>query len=66
MGTKFQARPGASFVMSGLAPQHDSALISVAAEMRWMNGWSAAETFEGEFADTVRSYAGKGIVPRSR
>jgi hypothetical protein len=27
-----------------------------------MNGWSAAATFEGEFSDVTRSYAGKGVV----
>jgi hypothetical protein len=27
-----------------------------------MNGWSAAGTFEGEFSDVTRSYAGKGVV----
>jgi hypothetical protein len=27
-----------------------------------MNGWSVAGTFEGEFSDVTRSYAGKGVV----
>jgi uncharacterized protein with beta-barrel porin domain len=58
----FQALPGASFVVNGAAQPHDSVLTSASAEVRWMNGWSAAATFEGEFADTVRSYAGKGVV----
>jgi uncharacterized protein with beta-barrel porin domain len=58
----FQALPGASFVVNGAAQPHDSALTTAAAELRWMNGWSVAATFEGEFADTVRSYAGKGAV----
>ncbi|RXT42281.1 hypothetical protein B5V03_25130 [Bradyrhizobium betae] len=58
----FQALPGASFVVNGAAQPHDSALTSASAEIRWMNGWSAAAAFEGEFADTVRSYAGKGSV----
>jgi len=26
------------------------------------NGWSAAVTFEGEFSDVTRSYAGKGVI----
>jgi len=25
-------------------------------------GWSTAATFEGEFSDVTRSYAGKGVV----
>jgi len=61
-GATFQALPGASFVVNGAAQPHDSALTSASAEIRWMNGWSAAATFEGEFADTVRSYAGKGAL----
>jgi hypothetical protein len=26
------------------------------------NGWSAAATFEGEFSNVTRSYAGKGMA----
>ncbi|QPF95259.1 autotransporter domain-containing protein [Bradyrhizobium commune] len=62
IGATFQALPGASFVVNGAAQPHDSALTTASAELRWMNGWSAAATFEGEFADTLRSYAGKGVV----
>jgi hypothetical protein len=29
---------------------------------KWTNGWSAAGTFEGEFSNVTRSYAGKGVV----
>jgi uncharacterized protein with beta-barrel porin domain len=58
----FQALPGASFVVNGAAQAHDSALTTASAEMKWLNGWSAAATFEGEFSDVTRSYAGKGVV----
>jgi autotransporter-associated beta strand protein len=58
----FQALPGASFVVGGAAQAHDSALTTVSAEMKWLNGWSAAATFEGEFSGISRSYAGKGVV----
>ncbi|MGO4712099.1 autotransporter domain-containing protein [Bradyrhizobium sp. 2TAF24] len=58
----FQALPGASFVVSGARPAADSALATAAAEMRWPNGWSTAATFEGEFSDVTKSYAGKGVV----
>jgi uncharacterized protein with beta-barrel porin domain len=58
----FQALPGASFVVNGASPGHDAALTTASAEMKWMNGWSAAATFEGEFSDVTRSYAGKGVV----
>jgi len=30
--------------------------------MRWLNGCSAAATFEGEFSGISRAYAGKGVV----
>ena len=29
--------------------------------MKWLNGWSAAATFEGEFSSVTASYAGKGV-----
>jgi autotransporter-associated beta strand protein len=58
----FQALPGASFVVNGAAQAPNSALTTVSAEMRWLNGWSAAATFEGEFSNVTSSYAGKGVV----
>jgi uncharacterized protein with beta-barrel porin domain len=58
----FQALPGASFVVNGAALARDAALTTASAEMKWLNGWSTAATFEGEFSDVTRSYAGKGVV----
>ncbi|WP_431206496.1 autotransporter domain-containing protein [Bradyrhizobium betae] len=58
----FQALPGASFVVNGAAQARDSGLTTASAAMSWVNGWSAAATFEGEFSDVTRSYAGKGSV----
>jgi autotransporter-associated beta strand protein len=58
----FQTLPGASFVVNGAAQAHDSALTTVSVEAKWLNGWSAAATFEGEFSSVTRSYAGKGVV----
>ena len=58
----FQALPGASFVVNGAAQARDTALATAAAEMKWMNGFSLAATFEGEFSNVTRSYAGKGVV----
>jgi hypothetical protein len=40
----------------------DAAPTTASVEMKWINGWSAAATFEGEFSDVTRSYAGKGAV----
>jgi uncharacterized protein with beta-barrel porin domain len=58
----FETLPGASFVVNGAAQAADAALTTVSAELKWINGWSAAATFEGEFSDVTRSYAGKGVV----
>ena len=58
----FQTLPGASFVVSGAAQERDSALTTASAEVKWINGWSAAATFEGEFSSVTASYAGKGAV----
>ena len=58
----FQALPGASFVVNGAAQAANSALTTASAELKWMNGWSAATTFEGEFSGVTRSYAAKGVV----
>jgi uncharacterized protein with beta-barrel porin domain len=58
----FQTLPGASFVVNGAAQASDSALTTAAAEIKWLNGWSAAATFEGEFSNVARSYAGKGVA----
>jgi uncharacterized protein with beta-barrel porin domain len=58
----FQTLPGSSFVVNGAGQASESALTTASAEMKWMNGWSAAATFEGEFSNVTRSYAGKGAV----
>ncbi|OIQ67359.1 extracellular serine protease precursor [mine drainage metagenome] len=62
IGATFQTLPGASFVVNGAAQASDAALVTASAEMKWLNGWSAATTFEGEFSSVTRSYAGKGVA----
>ncbi|MCK1360027.1 autotransporter outer membrane beta-barrel domain-containing protein [Bradyrhizobium sp. 199] len=62
IGATFQTLPGASFVVNGAAMASDSALVTGSVEKKWLNGWSAAGTFEGEFSNVTRSYAGKGVV----
>jgi uncharacterized protein with beta-barrel porin domain len=62
VGATFQVLPGASFVVNGARQAGDSALATASAEMKWLNGWSASATFEGEFSSVTRSYAGKGLV----
>jgi hypothetical protein len=58
----FQTLPGASFVVNGAALAHDSALTTASVEMKWLNGFSLAATFEDEFSSVTTSYAGKGIA----
>jgi hypothetical protein len=59
-------QPG-SFVVNVVAHASQSALTPALAEMRWLNGWSAAAIFEGDFSNLTLSYADKGIgggIPR--
>ena len=58
----FQTLPLASFVVNGAAPAADAALVSASAEVRYRNGFSLGATFDGEFSNITRSYAGKGVV----
>jgi YVTN family beta-propeller protein/autotransporter-associated beta strand protein len=58
----FQSLPGASFTVSGASPAPDSALTTASAEMAFAGGLSLAATFEGEFSEVTRSYAGKGVA----
>ncbi|MGY3032057.1 autotransporter-associated beta strand protein [Bradyrhizobium sp. USDA 4354] len=62
IGAVFQTLPGSAFVVNGAAQARDSALTTASAQLTWMNGWSASATFEGEFSNVTRSYAGKGLV----
>jgi uncharacterized protein with beta-barrel porin domain len=61
----FQALPGAAFVVNGARANPDGALLSAGAEMKWLNGFSLAATFEGEFSGNTTSYAGKGVAKYS-
>jgi hypothetical protein len=45
--------------VNGAAQASDSTLLTAAAEVKWLNGFSLAATFEGEFSDVTSSYAGK-------
>jgi uncharacterized protein with beta-barrel porin domain len=59
-GVTFPAPPGASFAVNGAAQARDAALT--AAEMKWRMGFAVGATFEGEFSNVARSYAGKRVV----
>jgi len=58
----FQTLPGAAFIVNGAALAQDAALVTGSAEMKWLNGFSLAATFEGEFSSVTKSYAGKGVA----
>lgn len=58
----FQTLPGFGFTVFGAAPERDTALASVAAEYRLMNGVSFLAKFDGQFGDTTHVYAGTGAV----
>jgi outer membrane autotransporter protein len=58
----FQTLPASGFVVNGAAQAENSALVSGAAETRWLNGFSVAASFEGEFSNVTDSYAGKAAV----
>jgi autotransporter-associated beta strand protein len=65
IAASFQVLPGASFVVNGASQAADSALATASAEIKWLNGWSASATFEGEFSNITRAYAGKGVLRRA-
>jgi autotransporter-associated beta strand protein len=58
----FQALPGTSFLVNGATPVPNSALASTGGELRFINGWSVAARFDGEFASRAQTYAGTGVV----
>jgi uncharacterized protein with beta-barrel porin domain len=58
----FESLPGSAFIVNGARAAHNAALTSASAEMSFNGGWSVAATFEGEFSDVSRSFAGKGAV----
>ena len=49
----FQTLPGASFVVNGAAQASTPRSSPPSAEMKWLNGFSVAATFEGEFSDVT-------------
>ncbi len=58
----FLALPGTAFTVYGAQPDADSLLVSAGAEFAFLNGFSIAGSFEGEFSGNTQSYAGKGAI----
>ena len=53
---------GAKAAQSPAEAARDAALTTASAEMTFISGISLAATFEGEFSQVTRSYAGKGVM----
>jgi autotransporter-associated beta strand protein len=58
----FQALPGASFIVNGAVPAHNSALTSAGAELRLANGIALLAKFDGEFSSHSSTYGGTGTL----
>jgi autotransporter-associated beta strand protein len=58
----FLALPGTAFTVNGATPDANSLLVSAGAELAFLNGFSIAGSFEGEFSGNTESYAGKGAI----
>ncbi|WP_246660941.1 MULTISPECIES: autotransporter outer membrane beta-barrel domain-containing protein [unclassified Tardiphaga] len=58
----FQSLPGASFVVGGASPAANAALTTAAAQLTFRNGITLGTTFEGEFSEVTRYYAGRCAV----
>jgi hypothetical protein len=56
------ASSGDTVTCSGNTPGGFQAGVSNLTVMKWLNGWSAAAIFEGQFSNVTNSYAGKGVV----
>jgi outer membrane autotransporter protein len=62
LAATFQALPGASFIVNGASPSHNSGLASASAELRFGSGLSIGAKFDGEFAARSQTYAGTATV----
>jgi outer membrane autotransporter protein len=58
----FQGLPGASFIVSGVAPPADLALVTAGAEWRLHDRWSLMGRFDGEFGNGAQTYTGTARV----
>ncbi len=62
LAAAFQALPGTNFIVNGATPAKNSALASVGAELRLVNGVTLSCKFDGEFARGSQTYAGTGTI----
>ena len=61
----FQALPGSSFIVNGVALPANSALITASAELRLNATWSLLAKFDGEFASNSQIYTGTATLRAS-
>jgi outer membrane autotransporter protein len=54
----FQALPGASFVVNGVTPPSDLALVTAGAQWNMSSNWSVMARFDGEFGNGAQTYTG--------
>lgn len=60
--TAFQSLPGQSLVPGSTALAPNAALAGLALELRGMDGWFAAASFDSALSSQVRSYSGKAAL----
>ena len=58
----FQTLPGSNFTVNGAAVAPNSAPLSAGAEIKLANNVSVGAKFDGEFANSSKTYAGTGTV----
>jgi uncharacterized protein with beta-barrel porin domain len=62
IGATFTTLPGASFVVNGATQPRDAWLSTIAAEVKFVSGWSLAAALDSEWAPHATTYTGKGTV----
>jgi autotransporter-associated beta strand protein len=65
LSATFIGLPTATFVVNGVAPPSNVALLTAGAEWHSRNGWSFLAKFEGEFANRSDTYTGTARVKYS-
>jgi hypothetical protein len=54
----FQVLPDAGFVVPGIGPPRNSALVTIGSELRVTQAWSLSADFLGDFGNTAQTYGG--------
>ena len=62
LSAAFESLSGSSFTVNGVPIPHDSALTSASAQWWLTSNWSFTVNFDGEFASSVQTYGGNGVL----